>query len=501
MQLTSMFKKIVGFPLMIIVIAGGVFLVDRFWPWKKDEEKQESPKSETTVTLTPEKFASTKIRCEPAVIRDVQDPIIVPARIEYRRIKRVEIMAPVDAVVQKVQVKPGTAVASGTSLAILASPEVGQARADVERSESELVLANRSHEFNDALCRNLKEVLSFLRKKPRQADVEQKFNDKLLGEHRQKVLPAYSRFILAQKVLDSAEDSVRTGALSRQKSQQAESDRDVAWESFLSISEQAEFDSQQAREKASQARAYAVRQVEITRKRLATMLGQFSKSLDSDSAETSLADANDSDKARHDRTEFSVIAPFPGTVEQRLTADSQRVEAGTVLFVVANTETLEVSAEVREGDWLGVAAYLQGGEGKPLKVSVASLGKEREFTATIDYVARFVDDQKRSVPIVALIENPQHELLPGMHARVIIPAGSGEQALVVRASAVRIHDGQEFVFVEDQAQERTYHRVDVEVGVRSGDWATIASGLKAGQKVVVEGGFTLKNELLLEPEE
>jgi hypothetical protein len=31
--------------------------------------------------------------------------------------------------------------------------------------------------------------------------------------------------------------------------------------------------------------------------------------------------------------------------------DSQRVAEGTLLFAVANTETLEVAADIREGDW------------------------------------------------------------------------------------------------------------------------------------------------------
>jgi RND family efflux transporter MFP subunit len=188
-------------------------------------------------------------------------------------------------------------------------------------------------------------------------------------------------------------------------------------------------------------------------------------------------------------------------VEQRLASDSQRVEAGTLLFVVANTDVLEVSAEVREGDWQKVAKYLHDGEGKSLKVTVPYLGDDREFEVTIDYVGRFVDDLNMAVPLVALIDNPRHELLPGMRAWITIPVGNVESELGVPPAALRTSDGQNFVFVADERQERTYHRVDVEVGKRTTDWVTITGGLAPGQLVVVEGAFALKNELLLEPEE
>ncbi|HEY3967766.1 MAG TPA: efflux RND transporter periplasmic adaptor subunit [Planctomycetaceae bacterium] len=478
----------------VAAVAGGAMWAPRWWQGKPDGNADEpSPaKSPTTVVLTPEKFATLKIRCEPAARRELQETCVVPGRLEYRRVKRVEVKAPVEAVIQEVKVKPGAAVEAGTPLALLTSPGVGLARAEVEKSESDLRIANHTQEWNDAIARNLGELQAYLREKPRSQEVEEKFNDKLLGDHRQNVLPAYTEFIRAQKLWDANDLTRKSGSISEQKARQFEADRDKAWESFLSVCEQSEYDAWQAREKAMQNRTYARRMVDVNKQKLATLLGEFSKPENSDDSDSTGA---------AEITRFFMVAPFAGTVEQRLASDSQRVEAGTLLFVVANTDVLEVSAEVREGDWPKVAPYLRDGEGKTLKISVSALGEDREFEATIDYVGRYVDDQNKAVPVMALLDNSRRELVPGMFARIQIPAGQIENELVVPPAALRTNDRQDFVFIADDHEKRTYHRVDVQVGKRTPEWVTIASGLSPGQRVVVEGANALKNELLLERDE
>jgi cobalt-zinc-cadmium efflux system membrane fusion protein len=207
---------ILGVVVLLAIVGGGSVWGIR-WQSTKPAEAEGTPppaKSPTTVVLTPEKAEALQIRCEPAERRAMQEMCVVPGRLGYRRVRHVELRVPVDAVVQEVKVKPGAVVAAGTPLALLTSPGVGLARAEVEKSESELRIANRAQEWNDAITRNLGELLTYLRKQPNSPEVEQKFNDKLLGEHRQNVLPAYSKFILAQRIWVSAEKAVQKGAIS-----------------------------------------------------------------------------------------------------------------------------------------------------------------------------------------------------------------------------------------------------------------------------------------------
>jgi RND family efflux transporter MFP subunit len=445
------------------------------------------------VVLSPEKFKNARIESVSVARRHVQEERTVPGLIKYRSVRRVELRAPVDVIVDKVLVKPGDEVKQGTRLAHLVSSDVGLARAEVEKSVSELRLASQALEWAEEITDNLRELLLFLRDKPQPVEVETEFEDKRLGAHRQAVLPAYSKYYLAHKLAASAEEALKRGAISEQVARQRAADREVALEAYLAICETSRFEAQQARERARQARNYDQRLVDVSRQKLQTMLGAY----------TEVADPADSPKEGQELSHFYMIAPFAGTVEQRLAADRQRVAAGILLFSVANTAVVEVFAEIREGDWQAVSPFFDadGSEKKVLKVVVPAVGEDREFDAVVDYVGRFVDPESRAVPIVALLDNPRHELYPGMFARIRIPAGKPDEALVVPAAALRTHDKQDFVFVEDEREPRKFRRVDVKVGRETPEGVTIAKGLTEGQRVVVRGVFLLKSELLLEPEE
>jgi cobalt-zinc-cadmium efflux system membrane fusion protein len=489
--------------IIAVVVAGtatlGAFALSRpVWPWSKSaapnaaEHKGSQEEARTKVVLTPEKFETVKLSYAEVARRSLQSVRTVQGKIDYRSVKCVEIKAPVDLVVQKVLVKPGAPVEPGTKLAILTSPDVGTARAEVEKSESDLKIANQAFEWSDEITRNLNELLLLLKDKPSFEIVEQTFDTKLLGNHRQDILPAYSRFIAAEKLRIGADKLFQSGGISEQKRVQAVSASEIAWEQYRSVCEQSRFDARQAREKARQNQMYARQLRDVRRRELKTLLGQFSELLPSSDSNT-----EQDPESGAELTRFYLISPLSGTVERRSASDSQRVDAGTSLFVVANTDTLEVRADVREGDWQQVSLS----EGQMLKVVVTAVGEEREFDAKVDYVGRAVDAQTRAVPLIALLDNAKHEFKPGMFARIKIPSGTTGEELVVPAAAIRTHDSQDFVFAVDADVPRTFHRVDVVVGKRTSEWVTIATGLSKGQRIVVEGAFLLKNELLLEQEE
>ena len=489
-------KRMQKLAVAAVVIAASLGIYSRWgpsWPWTArtdadaDSDKM-GEEARTEVVLSPEKFSTMKITCVNVTKQPVQQVRTVPGRIQYRGVNRVELKAPVDSVVRKVLVKPGDAVETETRLALLTSPAVGMAHAEVEKSASDLKIANQALEWAEEITTNLNDLLKLLRTKPKLEDVEAEFEDKLLGDHRHVVLPAYSKYRLAETIWESSERLFNQGAISEQKFVQRKSNYEVAKEEYLSVCEQSRFDARQAREKARQNQTYARRLVDVSAQKLRTLLGLYSKVAREDESVVGEGD---------ELTSFYLIAPFKGTVEQRLAAANQRVAEGTLLFAVANTETLEVAADIREGDWQ-VVAHL---EGKEVQVRVPALGENREFKAHVDYVGRAVDPGTRAVPLVALLDNSGHEFKPGMFAWITIPAGAPEVALVVPPGAVRTHEKQDFVFVPDEKEPRIFRRVDVTVGSRTAEWVTIASGLSVDQRVVVEGSFLLKNELLLESEE
>jgi cobalt-zinc-cadmium efflux system membrane fusion protein len=131
-------------------------------------------------------------------------------------------------------------------------------------------------------------------------------------------------------------------------------------------------------------------------------------------------------------------------------------------------------------------------------VRIPALGG-REWEAKVNYVGSMVDTESRAVPLIAELDNHDHEIKPGMFVWVALPVGESAELLTVPPGAIQTHEGRQFVFVEDSP--RTFRRVDVTTGARTVDRVSIDRGLEPGQLVVTDGAFVLKSELLLEREE
>jgi len=92
------------------------------------------------------------------------------------------------------------------------------------------------------------------------------------------------------------------------------------------------------------------------------------------------------------------------------------------------------------------------------------------------------------------IPNPDGTLKPGMSATAFIPLGDkGETLTAVPAMALQQLAGGWCVFLPT-AEEGAFERRPVGRGRTLGNEVEVLSGLKEGEKVVVEGAFLLKAE-------
>lgn len=98
-----------------------------------------------------------------------------------------------------------------------------------------------------------------------------------------------------------------------------------------------------------------------------------------------------------------------------------------------------------------------------------------------------VDESTGMVSLRALFPNPEHILLPGMYVRAVIAEGVDENALLVPQRALRRDPkGQASVLLVDGDGKVEVRLVDV--GRTVGDSWQVLSGLKPGDRVIVEGG-------------
>lgn len=436
------------------------------------------------VVLTNAKYEASGVQTAPVEQRLVQPNRVVPGHLDYNQVRRVEIRAPVDAVVRRIRVKPGDSVQAGAKLADLDSSQIGQVRAEVEKNRADVKITNQTLEWHEEIDANLRKLLAVLEGEPRVQHVESAFAGQALGEYRQRVLSAHSRFTLADDLWRDLQPLIGRGAVASLTAKQRETNREVAYEEFLAACEQSRFESRVQLEKSRAQRDFARRTLESSEQKLTTLLGAFS----------AVGETNAADGADAGLTRFYLIAPIAGSVEERFVSQLQRLAADAPTFVVADTSALWVSAEIRERDWKAVSLA----EGAMVQVVVPAIG-DSEIPARVAFIGRSVDLQSRAVPLFAEIERRDRAIKPGMFAWVSLPAGAACRGVAVPPGALQWHDGQCFVFVE--VAPRTYARKDVTLGTQTPEWVIVEAGLNAGDRVVTQGAFLLKSELLLEREE
>jgi cobalt-zinc-cadmium efflux system membrane fusion protein len=439
------------------------------------------------VTLPASAQSAAEIGLTDAMVQPLRKHLTVPGRIDYDARRRLDYASPVDGIVSKVLVNVRQKVSKGDALAELSSPDVGTARDDVRRREDDRQIEKKAAEWATTIADNVESLLDVVASHPPLADIEKQFQDRLLGSYREKILGSYSRLIYVEKVNAGTKSLGEGGVLSGRIVEERASNLEVAAANFRAACEEARFLTHQDRDRARASLAQADRLVQISRENLRTLVGSR---LEADPTDV---EPGESPGESGSLSALVLRSPFDGIVEDVFIARGERARVGDKLFVVADTSTLWVRAQIHERQWTAVEVSA----GQPVRVVVPG-ADVHETTAVVNHVGATVESESRSVPLVAELKNTDAHFKPGMFVWVDLPQGELREALAVPASAVLRHEGKSFVFVPDGPDR--FRRVDVITGVESGDLLEVTSGLSVGQQVVSRGAFVLKSELLLDKE-
>ena len=131
------------------------------------------------------------------------------------------------------------------------------------------------------------------------------------------------------------------------------------------------------------------------------------------------------------------------------------------------------AGQLAEGDEPGLELVLADGKVYPHKGVMVSANRQ-------------VDPGTGTIQIQALFPNPDNLVRPGQYARVRMRRREGgAQTLVVPESALLQMQGTYSVAVVGADSKVAVRRI--EVGPGAGTWRVVASGLKEGEQIVVEG--------------
>src|SRR5512146_797981 len=182
---------------------------------------------------------------------------------------------------------------------------------------------------------------------------------------------------------------------------------------------------------------------------------------------------------------YTLTSPIAGTVVAQNAVRGQGVAPGNELFEVVDTSRVWVFANLP----IEQARKFQEGD----TGTITPKGGE-PITAPLTYLAPVADETTRTIQVRFEAANPRGRLKPREYVDVTLTL-PGSPTLAVPESAVTTVEKIRGVFIE---QDSAYTFVPTDLGREGGGWVEARSGLKEGDRVVIEGVFDLKNVLLKE---
>ncbi|MEW6757817.1 MAG: efflux RND transporter periplasmic adaptor subunit [Acidobacteriota bacterium] len=181
-----------------------------------------------------------------------------------------------------------------------------------------------------------------------------------------------------------------------------------------------------------------------------------------------------------------IRAPISGTVTLRETSVGEVVDRLQTLYTVSDLGALWAWLDLYESNLSRVTP------GDPVDLEVESL-EGRRIAAVVDFIGP-VETATRTARVRVRLPNPDGALRPGMFVSAKVRVQSPEEALLLPAEAVQEMEGRKVVFRE--RSPGTYATVPVTVGRTFDGDLEVLGGVSEGDRVVTEGAFAVKGQLL-----
>ena len=189
----------------------------------------------------------------------------------------------------------------------------------------------------------------------------------------------------------------------------------------------------------------------------------------------------------HSNPDVTVYSNASGTVVERKVTQGQYVNAGDMLFSVADLSTVWVKADVYESDLPQIRA------GQPVEITSDALSG-KTIHGSVEFIEPQASVETRTVPVHVHVANPGMRLRHGMFVRAVFNERQ-ENALVIPRSAVLDTGTRKLVYVAKQ--NGVFEAREVQTGTPNNDLFPVVSGLKPGERVVTNGNFLIDSQTRL----
>ena len=199
------------------------------------------------------------------------------------------------------------------------------------------------------------------------------------------------------------------------------------------------------------------------------------------------------DRAKLDLDYTTVTAPIAGRAGRAQVTEGALVSASqaTLMATIEQVDPIYVNFSQSSSDVLAIRQQIASGEIRGLNVGRVHVkllledGTAYGPEGTIDFLDTSVDESTGTVSLRAEIANRQGLLLPGQFVRARLSGGVRKGGIMVPARAVQVSPSGATVMLVDATGKAELRPVKVGA-LQGGNWI-IESGLKPGDKLIVEG--------------
>ncbi|MGV1100492.1 efflux RND transporter periplasmic adaptor subunit [Thiovibrio sp. JS02] len=200
------------------------------------------------------------------------------------------------------------------------------------------------------------------------------------------------------------------------------------------------------------------------------------------------------DSARINLDYARITAPISGRIGRSAVTPGALVTANQApaLATIQQLDPVYVDVSQSSAELLRLKRDLAAGalrEDAASQTRVALLledGTPYPLAGTMKFSEVSVEEATGSVTLRALFPNPEQLLLPGMFVRAIVQEGVSEQAILVPQRGVSRNPKGEAMVMVVGAEEKVEPRL-IKVSRTVGDNWLVSEGLKAGDRVILEG--------------
>lgn len=189
---------------------------------------------------------------------------------------------------------------------------------------------------------------------------------------------------------------------------------------------------------------------------------------------------------RSNSSGVAVVAQMSGFIKECLVKQGDYVEVGQPLMTISQNKHLYLRAEVPESSYGMLSQITSANFKTSYSQQVYQLSSMGGKLLTYGKASSM---ESAFIPVTFEFDN-RNGVVPGAFAEIYLLTTQRPNVLSVPISAITEEQGVYFIYIQEEATH--YRKQEVKLGESDGTRVEILSGLKSGEKVVIQGAIHVK---------